>query len=81
MGLREERPLEPADSLHSPHPVGLRCVPSIYILIAVSPFGDPSVRKRVKSSLSLFFFFLVGGNRIPLLSSVLFSLHGFNCWS
>ena len=57
MGLREERPLEPTDSLHSPHPVGLRCVPSIYILIAVSPFGDPSVRKRVKSSLSLFFFF------------------------
>ena len=57
MGLREERPLEPTDSLHSPHPFGLRCVPSIYILIAVSPFGDPSVRKRVKSSLSLFFFF------------------------
>ena len=64
MGLTESQCLHTADSLHSPHPVGTRCVLSIYILIAVSPFGDLSVRKRVTSFLiSLFFFLLVEGNR------------------
>ena len=56
MGLREEQHLQTADSLHSPHPVGQRRVLSIHILIAVSPFGDLSVRKRVKNFLLYFFF-------------------------
>ena len=56
MGLREERHLYTADSLHSPHPVGQRRVLSIHILIAVSPFGDLSVRKRVSSFLLSFIF-------------------------
>ena len=62
MGLREERHLYTADSLHSPHPVGQRRVLSIHILIAVSPFGDLSVRKEIQAFLSLLFF-LIGSNR------------------
>ena len=57
MGLREHRCLHTAGSLHSPHPVGPRRVLSIHILIAVSPFGELSVRKRV-TSFPLFYFIL-----------------------
>ena len=57
MGLREYRRLHTADSLHSPHPFGPRRVLSVHILVAVSLFGDLSVRKRITSfPLSLFFF-------------------------
>ena len=80
--LREEWHLQTADSLHSPHPVGQRLVLSIHILVPVSPFGDLSVRKEIQAFFSLLFiYFLVGSNRrtFPLLSLVLFSLHGFNC--
>ena len=69
VGLREYQCLHSEDSLHSPHPVGPRRVLSIHILVAVSPFGDLSVRERVTSfSLSFlsFFFFLVGSNRIAI---------------
>ena len=58
MGLREHRRLHTAGSLHSPHPVGPRRVLSIHILIAVSPFGDLSVRKRVTSFPLCFILFL-----------------------
>ena len=63
MGLREYQCLHSADSLHSPHPVGPRRVLSIHILVAVFPFGDLSVRKRVTSFPLFFFSFLVGSNR------------------
>ena len=67
MGLREYQCLHTADSLHSPHPVGTRRVLSIHILVAVPPFGDLSVRKRVTSfPLYFIFIFLVGSNRRPI---------------
>ena len=53
MGFREEWSLQTADSLHSPHPVGQGHVLSIHILIAVSPFGDLSVRKEIQAFLLL----------------------------
>ena len=83
MGLWEEQRLQTADLLHSPHPVGQRRVLSIHILVAVSPFGDLSVRKEIQAFFSLLFYFLVVSNRrtFPLLALVLFSLHGFNCQS
>ena len=85
VGLREERHLQTAGSLHPPHPVGQRRVFSIHILVAVSPFGDLSVRKEIQAffSLLLYFILLVVSNRrtFPLLALVLFSLHGFNCQS
>ena len=56
MGLREEGRLQTADSLHSTHPVGPRCVLSIHILIEVCPFGKLSVRKRVTDFPSSFIF-------------------------
>ena len=56
MGLREEGRLQTADSLHSPHPAGPRCVLSIHILVAVCPFGKLSVRKRVTGFPSAFIF-------------------------
>ena len=56
-GLREERHLQTADSLRAPHPVGQGRVLSIHILVAVSPFGDLSVRKEIQAFLSLLFFF------------------------
>ena len=54
-----------ADSLHSPHPVGQTRVLSIHILIAISPFGDLSVRKGIQAFFSLLFysFFFGGSNR------------------
>ena len=56
--MREERCLETADSLHSPHPVGQRRVFSIHILVAVSSFGDLSVRKEIQAFVSLLFIYL-----------------------
>ena len=82
VGLREERHLQTAGSLHPPHPVGQRRVFSIHILVAVSPFGDLSVRKEIQAFFSLLFFLVVSNRRtVPLLALVLFSLHGFNCQS
>ena len=54
----EERPLYLQAHCTHLNPVGPRPFLSIHILIAVSPFGDLSVRKRLKSLLlSLFLFF------------------------
>ena len=79
VGLREEGRLQTAGSLHSPHPVGQRRVLSIHILVAVSPFGDLSVRKEIQAF--IFFFVEVLEENFPSAVILLFSLHGFSCQS